>query len=61
MLGLLINLLVAEKSGFKPYETTEDGDLKEMVDRMTRQAMASMEAEVPAAQVTPKGNGLVRA
>ncbi len=44
LLGVLINLLVAEKSGFQP--SGESGDvagLKEFADRMTREAMASME------------------
>jgi uncharacterized membrane protein YqiK len=44
MLGLLINLLVAEKSGF---QLTGDGSdlsaLKDFADRMTREAMSSIE------------------
>jgi hypothetical protein len=47
LFGTLIGLMVAEKSGFKPCEPGEaSDDLKEMVDRLTRQAVASMEAEV---------------
>jgi hypothetical protein len=54
LFGTLIGLMVAEKSGFKPYEAAEGNEeLKTMVDRMTRQAMASMEAEVPPAGTTP--------
>ena len=43
MLGLLINLLVAEKSGFQASEDAGMGSLKEFADRMTRQAMESMQ------------------
>ncbi|HEY3967691.1 MAG TPA: SPFH domain-containing protein [Planctomycetaceae bacterium] len=44
MVGLLINLLVAEKSGFQLTEGTEQPELKEMSDRMTRMAMDSMQS-----------------
>jgi uncharacterized membrane protein YqiK len=47
MLGLLINLLVAEKSGFQPTENGELGTLKEFADRMAREAMETM-SQVPA-------------
>jgi uncharacterized membrane protein YqiK len=44
MLGLLINLLVAEKSGFQLSGDTSDvSALKEFADRMTRDAMTSIE------------------
>ena len=44
MLGLLINLLVAEKSGFQPSELVSDQTaLKEFADRMAKEAMASIE------------------
>jgi uncharacterized membrane protein YqiK len=43
MLGLLINLLVAEKSGFNLAENGETASLKEFADRLARQAMQSME------------------
>jgi uncharacterized membrane protein YqiK len=43
LLGLLINLLVAEKSGFLPSEGGNSAALKEFADRMTREAMESME------------------
>jgi predicted Zn finger-like uncharacterized protein len=44
LLGVLINLLVAEKSGFQPSETASDQSaLKEFADRMAREAMASIE------------------
>jgi uncharacterized membrane protein YqiK len=55
LLGLLISLMVAEKSGFQPSEDAGLGSLKEFADRMTREAMQSMQqataampAEVPA-------------
>jgi len=50
LLGLLISLMVAEKSGFQPSEDAGLGSLKEFADRMTRQAMESMQqatVEVP--------------
>jgi uncharacterized membrane protein YqiK len=43
MLGLLINLLVAEKSGFQPAENGEVAGLKELAERMARQALQAME------------------
>jgi uncharacterized membrane protein YqiK len=44
MLGLLINLLVAEKSGFQlAGDGTDLSALKEFADRMTRDAMSSIE------------------
>jgi hypothetical protein len=52
LLGLLLSLMVAEKSGFKLSEDAGTGSLKEFADRMTRQAMESMQqatAEVPGA------------
>lgn len=53
MLGMLINLLVAEKAGFHPAnghsEIGEVPGLKEMCERLTREAMASLQKE-PAAK-----------
>ncbi|MSU78775.1 MAG: hypothetical protein EXS16_11860 [Gemmataceae bacterium] len=43
MLGMLIQLLVAEKSGFQPTEAAAIDSLKEFTDRMTRDAMESMQ------------------
>src|SRR5205823_2434434 len=43
LLGTLIGLLVAEKSGFQMSEDAGAGGLKEFADRMTRQAMESMQ------------------
>ncbi len=48
LLGLLINLLVAEKSGFQLSETTGNSTLQEFVDRMSKQAMESMQQSVEA-------------
>ena len=46
MLGMLINLLVAEKSGFHLTETSQQGDsLRELADRLTKEATASLEGE----------------
>jgi uncharacterized membrane protein YqiK len=42
MLGLLINLLVAEKSGFQLTDNGELGALKEFADRMAREAMETI-------------------
>ncbi len=51
MLGMLIDLLVAERSGFQPANTDEVKDLKELADRMTKQAadaLAEPVVKVPA-------------
>ena len=40
--GLLLNLLVAEKSGFSPVDDASTASLQEFADRMTREAMESM-------------------
>ena len=46
MLGMLINLLVAEKSGFHLTETSQQGEsLRELADRLTKEATASLEGE----------------
>ena len=51
--GLLLNLLVAEKSGFSPVDGGASASLQEFADRMTREAMESMPkaVEVEALQV----------
>jgi uncharacterized membrane protein YqiK len=51
MIGQLVNLLVAEKSGFALNDTPESAGLKEFADRMTRQMLDTMEsrADEPAA------------
>jgi hypothetical protein len=43
MLGMLINLLVAEKSGFQPSDPNALGSLSEFADRMTREALESLQ------------------
>jgi uncharacterized membrane protein YqiK len=43
MVGMLINLLVAEKSGFSTADNPEMASLKELADKMTKQVMATME------------------
>jgi hypothetical protein len=51
---LLINLLVAEKSGFQLSDTSGMAGLQEFADRMTREAMQSMEhAAMAAPPATP--------
>jgi uncharacterized membrane protein YqiK len=56
MLGLLINLLVAEKSGFQLNESAGLSSLQEFTERMTRDAMESLQqaaiAGSPAASPT---------
>ena len=47
LVGQLISLLVAEKSGFALSDTNGNGtELKEFADRMSKEAMASMESAV---------------
>jgi len=43
MLGMLINLLVAEKSGFQLSEQSGLGSLQEFADKMTRDVLESMQ------------------
>jgi uncharacterized membrane protein YqiK len=43
LLGVLISLLVAEKSGFQLQQSTDLSTLQEFADRMTREAMQSMQ------------------
>jgi uncharacterized membrane protein YqiK len=43
LVGMLLNLLVAEKSGFLPADGAEEESLKEISDRMTREALTNME------------------
>jgi hypothetical protein len=56
LLGTLISLLVAEKSGFQMAETSGMAGLQEFADRMTKEAMESMKQSAfsplaPSAQV----------
>jgi uncharacterized membrane protein YqiK len=44
LLGVLISLLVAEKSGFEPNDSGELQSLKQFADRMTAEVMQSIEA-----------------
>jgi uncharacterized membrane protein YqiK len=44
LLGTLINLFVAEKSGFTPANTPEIVKLREFIDRMSSQAIEGMQA-----------------
>jgi uncharacterized membrane protein YqiK len=53
MVGLLINLLVAEKSGFHLAEQTELNGLKEFSDRLVREAMESVQQPVALAAGQP--------
>jgi len=59
LVGMLLNLLVAEKSGFLPGDRAEQSSLKEMADRMTREALATMEQgkEPAEAIAVAAGNG----
>jgi uncharacterized membrane protein YqiK len=54
LFGTLIGLMVAEKSGFKPADNGDNADLKELLDRLTRQAISTMDAEVPVEQQASK-------
>jgi uncharacterized membrane protein YqiK len=53
MLGLLINLLVAEKSGFQSAEASGLDNLKEFADRMAREALESMQQSTQAQSAAP--------
>jgi hypothetical protein len=60
MLGMLINLLVAEKSGFQPSEGSSMTALQEFADKMTRDALATMQSgtspTVEAAPLLPENS-----
>jgi uncharacterized membrane protein YqiK len=43
MMGQLIGMLLAEKSGFAIHDNPANGELKEFADRMTKEAMSSIE------------------
>jgi uncharacterized membrane protein YqiK len=59
MLGLLINLLVAEKSGFQLADQEGIATLREYADRMTKETLTGMQEppETPAALETKNGKG----
>jgi hypothetical protein len=57
MLGMLINLLVAEKSGFQLTDTAEVSGLKEFGERLVREAMESVQQPLPVAASSEKPNG----
>ena len=43
MIGQLVNLLIAEKSGFSPVASADNNGMKDFADRMSKSALASME------------------
>jgi hypothetical protein len=45
MLGLLIDLLVAEKSGWQPIDGAESGDLKTLAENMTSETIESLQTQ----------------
>jgi len=55
LVGMLLNMLVAEKSGFQLADGAEQANLKEISDRMTRQAMANMEPVKEPAELIAAG------
>jgi uncharacterized membrane protein YqiK len=58
MVGLLLSLLVGEKSGFQLTDSAELGNLKEFSDRMTREVMESLQQSAVTVPVSPQaGNG----
>lgn len=46
MLGLLLNLLVAEKSGFAPISSAATGEFKELSERLSKEALELMGREM---------------
>jgi uncharacterized membrane protein YqiK len=53
LLGLLINLLVAEKSGFHLSDSGGTSALQEFAEKMTREAMESLQQAATAATAVP--------
>ena len=45
LLGLLIDLLVAEKSGWQPADGVDSGDLKTLAENMTSEVIESLQAK----------------
>lgn len=45
ILGMLLNLLVAERSGFSPTDGAESSEVRELVDQMTRESIVSLREE----------------
>ena len=61
IMGMLLSLLVAEKSGFPMAESVAESDLRAFTDRVTRQAMESMQQAIGTGAVPPpehRGNGM---
>jgi hypothetical protein len=56
LLGLLLSLLVAEKSGFQLAEGTAGSPLQEFADKLAKQAMESMQQSVESAPAPPSGD-----
>jgi uncharacterized membrane protein YqiK len=58
IMGTLLSLLVAEKSGFSMAEQPAESELRSFAERMTRQAMESMQQAIgPGAVPTPENRG----
>jgi hypothetical protein len=58
MVGMLLSLLVAEKSGFQVSDDPDLSELKDFGNRMSRQAMESMEQTATISPPKPApGNG----
>jgi uncharacterized membrane protein YqiK len=59
MIGMLLNLLVAEKSGFQPVDAGEVSGLKEISERLTRDALESIRQAslAPPPESKPVSNG----
>ena len=47
MLGTLLSLLVAERAGFSPTVGADQPELKEMIDQLTRESVASLKNDEP--------------
>ncbi len=58
MLGTLLSLLVAEKSGFQPVDTAELSGLKEISERLTRDALEALKQAPPAAETKQPLDGV---
>src|SRR5207245_2347845 len=55
LLGLLISLLVAEKSGFQLAESSGMSGLQDFAERMTKEAMESLQQAAMAAPTQASG------
>lgn len=56
LLGTLLGLLVAERSGFSPVTNNEQGELKEIIERMTQDTLNLLQEPASEVKENPAGH-----